>query len=90
MKFQKTKGKGKLSHHTPRRRLGERRYSSYSLSVSTLDGVSGQRHATDALCPGVKTPGTHCTGGWVGHRAGLAQRLQEKSFQKTIEVNIWD
>jgi hypothetical protein len=29
-------------------------------------GVSGQRHA-----PGERTPSTHCTGGWVGPRAGL-------------------
>jgi hypothetical protein len=27
----------KLSHYTPRRRLGERRYSSYSFSTSALD-----------------------------------------------------
>jgi hypothetical protein len=29
-------------------------------------GVSGQRHAPSALYPG-----THCTGGWLGPRAGL-------------------
>jgi hypothetical protein len=34
-------------------------------------GVSGQRHAQAALCPGERTSGTHCTGGWVGLRAGL-------------------
>jgi hypothetical protein len=34
-------------------------------------GVSGQHHAPAALCPGERTPGTHCTGGWVGPRAGL-------------------
>ena len=33
-------------------------------------GVGGQRHAPAALPPG-KRPGTHCTGGWVGRRAGL-------------------
>jgi len=33
-------------------------------------GVGGQRHAPAALPPG-KRPGTHCTGGWVGPRAGL-------------------
>jgi hypothetical protein len=33
-------------------------------------GVGGQRHAPAALPPG-KTPGTHCTGGWVVHKAGL-------------------
>ena len=30
----------------------------------------GQRHALAALYP-QKRPGTHCTGGWVGPRAGL-------------------
>ena len=32
--------------------------------------VCGQRHSADALPPG-KRPGTYCTGGWVGSRAGL-------------------
>jgi hypothetical protein len=32
--------------------------------------VGGQLHAPAALPPG-KRPGTHCTGGWVGRRAGL-------------------
>jgi hypothetical protein len=30
----------------------------------------GQRHAPDAFYPRER-PGTHCTGGWVGPRAGL-------------------
>jgi hypothetical protein len=34
-------------------------------------GVSGHRHAPSTLFPGERTPGTHCTGGWVGPRAGL-------------------
>jgi hypothetical protein len=43
-------------------------------------GVSGQRHAPAALYPGERTPGTHCTGGWVGPRAGLdAEARREKS-----------
>ena len=33
-------------------------------------GVSGQRHAPAALTPR-KIVVTHCTGGWVGLRAGL-------------------
>jgi hypothetical protein len=41
--------KVKQSHYTPWRRLGERRYSSYSFLTSTLDGVSGQRQAPAAL-----------------------------------------
>jgi hypothetical protein len=38
-------------------------------------GVSGQRHAPAALPPG-KRPGTHCTGSWVGPRAGLGRVLK--------------
>jgi hypothetical protein len=34
-------------------------------------GVSGQRDAPAALYPRGKDPGTHCTGDWVGPRAGL-------------------
>ena len=33
-------------------------------------GVRGQRHALAALYPWER-PGVHCTGGWVGPRAGL-------------------
>ena len=33
-------------------------------------GVGGQRHAPAAIPPG-KRPSTHCTGGWVGPKAGL-------------------
>jgi hypothetical protein len=35
---------------------GERMYSSYSLTTSALDGVSGQRHAPAALNPRAKGP----------------------------------
>jgi hypothetical protein len=34
-------------------------------------GVSGQRDAPAVIYPQEKVPGTHCTGGWVGLRAGL-------------------
>jgi len=37
--------------------------------TSALDGVGG-RHAPAAPYPRER-PGTHCTGGWVGPRAGL-------------------
>ena len=36
----------------------------------TRSWVSGQQHAPAALYPRER-PGTHCTGGWVGPRAGL-------------------
>ena len=36
----------------------------------TLEGVSGQQHASAALYPQERT-GTHFRGAWVGTRAGL-------------------
>jgi hypothetical protein len=42
-------------------------------------GVSGQGHAPAALLPpGKGPPGTHCTGGWVGPRAGLDTEARGK------------
>jgi len=38
-----------------------------------LEGMRDQRHAPAALYPRER-PGTHCTGGWVGPRAGLDRR----------------
>jgi hypothetical protein len=46
----------KLSHYKPWRRLGERRYRSYSFSTSALYGVSSQHHAPDALYPRGRDP----------------------------------
>jgi hypothetical protein len=66
------KVKVKQSRYTPWRRLGERRYSSYSFSTSALDGGewSASRHGP-AFTPGERTPGTHWVGGpqsRSGHR----------------------
>jgi hypothetical protein len=41
-------------------------------------GVNGHLHAPAALCSGERTPGTHCTGGWVGPRAGLDTEVRGK------------
>jgi hypothetical protein len=52
--------------------LGGEVYSSYIFTNSALDG--GEWSATRpgrAFTPGKRTHGTHCTGGWVGPRAGL-------------------
>jgi hypothetical protein len=69
---QKSKSKA-VPRYTPWRRLGgERRYNSYSFTTSALDG--GEWSASRpgrALPPEKGPPGTHCTGGWVGPRAGL-------------------
>ena len=37
--------------------------------TAALVGVSGQQHAPAALYPWDR-PSAHCTGGWVGPRAG--------------------
>jgi hypothetical protein len=42
-------------------------------------GMSGQRHAPAAIYPRERTPRTHCTGGWVGPRAGLDTENREKN-----------
>ena len=41
--------------------------------------VGGQHHAP-AVLPPEKSPGTYCTGGWVGPRAGLDGYREEKIF----------
>jgi hypothetical protein len=52
--------------------LGGEEYSSYSFTTSALDGseCSASRPGR-AFTSGERTPGTHCTRGWVGPRAGL-------------------
>jgi hypothetical protein len=50
--------------------------------------VSGQRHAPAALYPRGKDPsGTHCTGGWVGPRAGLDTEARGKILCLCRESN---
>jgi hypothetical protein len=41
-------------------------------------GVSGQHHAPAALYPWERNPRIHCTGGWVGPRAGLDTEARGK------------
>jgi hypothetical protein len=49
-------------------------------------GVSGQRHVSPALYPRGKDPGTHCTGGWVGPRAGLDTETRWKILWPLSEI----
>jgi hypothetical protein len=73
------RSKLKLSHYTLQRRLGERRYRSYSFSASALDGVEWPASCPGlTLAPGERTPGTHCTGRWVGPRTGLDTEARTK------------
>jgi hypothetical protein len=42
------------------------------VKILLIHDLGGQLHAPAALYPrGKDPPGTHCTGGWVGLRAGL-------------------
>jgi len=42
--------------------------------------LGGQRHIPAILPPG-KRPGTHFTGGWMGHRTGLEGRGKSRAHQ---------
>jgi hypothetical protein len=73
----RTTKKVKQSRYTPWRRLGgERRHSSYySFTTSALDGGEWSASLPDRAF----TPGTHCTGGWVGPRSGLDTEVRGKN-----------
>jgi hypothetical protein len=58
--------------------LGGKEYSSYSFTISALDGMNGQRHAPAAFTPGERTSGTHWSGSLVGPRAGLNTEARGK------------
>jgi hypothetical protein len=67
-------------------------YISYSFLTSALDGgVSGQRHAPAALCPGTKILDIHCTEGWVGYKRNTLQKcvfwFDENITRITTSVN---
>jgi hypothetical protein len=78
-KFQsKKKSKAVLLRHGGA--WGERRYSSYSFLISTLDGGewSASRPGRALPPPGQRTPCTNWIGGWVGPRAGLDAGARRK------------
>jgi hypothetical protein len=59
--------------------LGGEKYSSYSFTTSALDGGEWSASRSGrAFTPGERIPGTHCTGGWVGPRAGLDTEIRGK------------
>jgi hypothetical protein len=49
--------------------------------------VSGQLHASVALPPGERDPGTHCIGGWVDPRVGLDD-LNKRQFLTLSEFEL--
>jgi hypothetical protein len=74
------------SHYTLMEAQGDRRYISYSFMTSSLDGVSGQRHAPASIYSRERTSGTHCTGGWVSPRAGLDTEVRRKILLPLPEI----
>jgi hypothetical protein len=48
-------------------------------------GVRGQRHTPAARYPRER-PGTHCTGGWVGPRAGLDRCGKSRPHRDSIPI----
>jgi hypothetical protein len=57
--------------------LGGEEVSSYSFPTSALDGGECVT-PRPRFSPGERTPSTHCTGGWVGLRAGLDTEVRGK------------
>jgi hypothetical protein len=51
-------------------------------------GVSVQRHTSAALYPREMTPGTHCTGGWMGPIAGLDTEVRGKILYLCRGLNL--
>jgi hypothetical protein len=53
-----------------------------------MEVSGGQHHAPAALYPRGNDPGTHCTGGWVGPRAGLNTEASGKFFRLCRRSNL--
>jgi hypothetical protein len=80
----------KLSHSTPRRRLGgEETYMPLILDLSTRWGWVVSVTPRPRSSPGERTPGTHCTGGWVGPRAGLDTEVRGKIISPQPWIERW-
>jgi len=62
---------------------GSRGIALLFLDHSTRRGVIGQHHTPAALYPW-EIPGTHCTGGWAGPRAGLDRCGKSRSHRDSI------
>jgi hypothetical protein len=73
--------KVKQSRYTPWRRLGERRYSSYSFSTSALDGGEWSASRPGRALPPEKGPPVPIVqeAGWAPEPV-WTQRIEKKSF----------
>ena len=68
---------GRMAHR------GSRGIALLFFDHGTRKGVRGQLHAPAALYPRER-PGTHCTGGWVGPRAGLHRCGKSRPHRDSI------
>jgi hypothetical protein len=53
-------------------------YISYTFTPLALDGGDRSVSHPGHVLPDERTPSTHCTGGWVGPRAGLDSQVRGK------------
>jgi hypothetical protein len=79
----------KLSHYTPWRRLGERRYSSYSFSTSALDRGKWSASRPGRVLSPEKGPPIPIVqeAGWAPEPV-WTQRIEEKSFRLCRGSNL--
>jgi hypothetical protein len=76
---EKGKKRAKQSRYTPWKRLrGEEVLLLLILDLCTRWGEWSASRPGRFFTPGERTPGTHCTGGWVGPRAGLDTEARGK------------
>jgi hypothetical protein len=69
----------KLSHYTERRRLGGEEMQLLLIhDLGIRWGWMVSVKPRPLFSPGERTPGTYCTGGWVGPRAGLDTEARGK------------
>jgi hypothetical protein len=68
-----------IFYYTPQTRLsGEEVQLLLILDLCTRRGSVVSLTPRPRFSPGERTPGTHCTGGWEGPRAGVDTEAREK------------
>jgi hypothetical protein len=72
---------------TPRRRIGERRYSSTHSLTSALDGGEWSASRPGRFTPRERAPGNYWIGGWAGPRAVLDAVAKRKIPSPRRESN---
>jgi hypothetical protein len=75
--WEKQKSKVKLASYTPWKALGGRGRTA-PLNLGTRRGWVVSITPRPRFTPAERAPGTHCTGGWVGPRAGLDAEVRGK------------